>query len=77
MLNYDFIPEKSYEKFTTGDKVAAAGIGGLLAASLGIKALKGGFLVALLLIAKKLWFIVLIPFIFAFNWIKRLFTKDN
>ena len=75
--NYSFVEEKKYSNFTTGDKVAAAGIGGLLAASLGIKAFKAGGIAALLLILKKAWFIIFIPFIFAWNWIKRLFTRNS
>ena len=77
IANYDFVPEKEYSKFTTGDKVAAAGIGGLLAASLGIKAFKAGGIAALLLILKKAWFIIFIPFIFAWGWIKRLFSRNS
>ena len=75
--NYSFVEEKKYSNFTTGDKVAAAGIGGLLAASLGIKAFKAGGIAALLLILKKAWFIIFIPFVFAWGWIKRLFTRNN
>jgi uncharacterized membrane-anchored protein len=77
IANYNFVPEKEYSKFTTGDKVAAAGIGGLLAASLGVKAFKAGGIAALLLILKKAWFIIFIPFIFAWGWIKRLFSRNN
>ena len=75
--NYSFVEEKKYSNFTTGDKVAAAGIGGLLAASLGIKAFKAGGIAALLLILKKAWFIIFIPFVFAWGWIKRLFTRNS
>lgn len=73
--NYKYLPQKEYSKFTTGDKVAAVGIGGLLATSLGIKAFKAGGLAALLIFAKKFAFLLLIPFIFAFSWIKNLFTR--
>ena len=77
IINYDFVVQKKYTNFTTGDKVAAAGIGGLLAASLGVKAFKAGGIAALLLILKKAWFILLIPFIFVWGFIKRLFSKNN
>ena len=53
------------------------GIGGLLAASLGLKAFKVGGIAALLLILKKAWFIIFIPFVFAWGWIKRLFSRNN
>ena len=75
--NYSFVEEKKYSNFTAGDKVAAAGIGGLLAASMGIKAFKAGGLAAILLILKKAWFILLIPFIFAWGFIKRLFSRNH
>ncbi len=60
-----FIYDKGemYSDFKTGDKVAAVGIGALLAATLGVKALKPGLLVGLLLLLKKFWFILLLPFI--------------
>lgn len=75
--NYDFVEQKKYTNFSTGDKVAAAGIGGLLAASMGVKAFKAGGIAALLLILKKAWFVLLIPFIFAWGFIKRLFSKSS
>ena len=68
----------TYQDFKSGDKIAAAGIGALVATSLGVKALKssggaaaaaGGF--ALLL--KKFWWILLAPFAF----IGKLFSGDN
>ena len=77
ILNYDFVEQKKYTNFSTGDKVAAAGIGGLLAASMGVKAFKAGGIAALLLILKKTWFILFIPFIFAWGFIKRLFSKSS
>ena len=43
----------------------------------GVKAFKAGGIAALLLILKKVWFIIFIPFIFAWNWIKRLFSRNN
>ena len=50
-----------YSNFKTGDKVAAVGIGALLAATLGVKALKPGLLIGLMLLLKKFWFILLLP----------------
>ena len=54
---------KMYSDFKTGDKVAAVGIGALLAATLGVKALKPGLLIGLMLLLKKFWFILLLPFL--------------
>ena len=54
--------------FKSGDKIAAYGVGALVAGSLGIKGLaKTGALAAVLAFAKKAWFIVLFPFIFLFR----------
>mgnify|MGYP006114218165 CR=1 FL=1 len=75
--NYSFIEQKKYTNFSTGDKVAAAGIGGLLAASLGVKAFKAGGIAALLILLKKGGFLLFLPLIFAWGWIKRLFTRKE
>ena len=77
VANYSFVEKKKYTNFSTGDKVAAAGIGGLLAASLGIKAFKAGGIAALLILLKKGGFLLLLPLIFAWGWIKRLFTRKE
>ena len=55
-------------------KVAAYGIGALLAASMGIKGIaKAGFMATIMLFAKKAWFVLLLPFIF----IGRLFNRKS
>ncbi len=59
----------SYKDFKTGDKVAAVGIGALVATSLGVKALKGAGGAAaatggILLLLKKLWWVILVPLAF-------------
>lgn len=64
--------EQSYAAFTTGDKVASAGAIGVLATMMGVKYGKGavaGLIATLLLIAKKAWFVLLLPLV----WLKRLF----
>ena len=55
------------------DKIAAAGIGALLASTLGIKAMKPGIIAAALLLLKKFWFIIFLPFI----WLGKLFTGSS
>ncbi len=55
---YHFAPGSQYADFKHGDKVAAIGAGGLIAAALGAKLGKGVLLVALLFL-KKIWFLVL------------------
>lgn len=77
VANYSFVEQKKYTNFSTGDKVAAAGIGGLLAASLGVKAFKAGGIAALLILLKKGGFLLFLPLIFAWGWIKRLFTRKE
>ena len=62
-----------YSNFKTGDKIAAVGIGALLATTLGVKALKPGLLVGLALLLKKFWFIILLPFVF----IGKLFSSGS
>ena len=58
----------TYKDFKSGDKVAAVGIGALVATSLGVKALKGAGGAAaaggFLLILKKLWWVILAPLAF-------------
>ena len=55
-----------YSEFEPGDQVAEYGAIGALAALVGVKYAKAavGFLPALLLLLKKFWFVLLIPFIF-------------
>ena len=62
-----------YSNFKTGDKIAAVGIGALLATTLGVKALKPGLLVGLALLLKKFWFIILLPLAF----IGKLFSSGS
>ena len=59
----------SYKDFKSGDKIAAVGIGALVATSLGVKALKGAGGAAaatggILLLLKKLWWVILAPLAF-------------
>ena len=67
---HKFNDTKEYKDWKSGDKVAAAGIGALLATTLGVKALKPGIIAAGLLLLKKFWFIIFLPFI----WLGKLFT---
>ena len=66
--DYVFNDTHQYSDFKQGDKVAAYGIGALLAASMGIA--KAGFMAHF---CKKTWFILLLPFIF----IGRLFNRKS
>ena len=70
---HKFNATKEYKDWKSGDKVAAAGIGALLATTLGVKALKPGIITAGLLLLKKFWFILFLPFI----WLGKLFTRSD
>lgn len=53
-----------YSDYKSGDKTAAVGIGGLVAGTLGVKALaKAGILTKLLAFAVKFWWILLAPLV--------------
>ena len=55
----------SYKDFKAGDKIAAVGIGALVATSLGVKVLKGAKATGgILLLFKKLWWVILAPLAF-------------
>ena len=65
---------ENYAAWETGDKIAAVGAVGVLAALAGVQYSKGaatGLMAVLLLILKKAWFVLLLPFI----WLKSLFGR--
>lgn len=73
MAMVSFTQGNRYADFKPGiDKVAAVGIGGLIA---GKVIAKTGLLVTLLLVFKKAWFLIFIPIV----WLKNKFSgrKDN
>ena len=70
---HKFNDTKEYKDWKSGDKVAAAGIGALLATTLGVKALKPGLIAAGLLLLKKFWIIIFLPFI----WLGKLFSGSS
>jgi uncharacterized membrane-anchored protein len=63
---YTFNDNQKYSNFTTGDKVAAAGVGALVAGSLGIKTFaKAGGAVGIFLLIKKFGvFLLALPLLF-------------
>jgi hypothetical protein len=65
-----------YASFVSGDKVAAYGALGAFAAALGVKYSKGiatGILAIAFLLLKKLWLVILLPFL----WLKRIFSRGG
>lgn len=78
--NYQPRSQEEYSAFTSGDKVAAVGAVGVLATLVGVKYGKGaatGLLVVLTLLLKKAWFILLLPLLWIWGSIKRLFTNSD
>ena len=72
---FKFNEGSTYSEYKTGDKIAAVGIGALLATTLGVKALSPGLLATLGKLLAKFWFILLLPFIFIGKLIDSLKTK--
>ena len=73
-------PNESYFSFQSGDKVAAVGALGVLASLVGVKygkAAASGLMAALLLIAKKFWFVLLLPLIFLKNLVFRKLSAGD
>lgn len=72
MSMVSFTDGNKYADYTAGvDKVAAVGIGGLIA---GKVIAKTGFLVTFLLIFKKAWFLLLLPLV----WLKnKIFGRKD
>ena len=70
---HKFNATKEYKDWKSGDKVAAVGIGALLATTLGVKALKPGIIAAGMLLLKKFWFILFLPLV----WLGKLFTGSD
>lgn len=69
---------QKYTEFVMGDKVAAVGVVGVLATLIGVKYGKGaaaGLLAIILMIAKKAWFLLLIPFVYLKKFFKG--KKEN
>lgn len=67
---------EGYASFITGDRVAAVGAVGVLAALAGIQYSKGaatGIIAVALLFLKKAWFLLLLPFF----WLKNLFKRKD
>lgn len=63
-------------EFRDGDKVAAVGALGVLATLLGVKYGKGALAAIMaigLVVVKKAWFLIFIPFLF----IRRLFSRKS
>jgi len=82
LFAYTFDEGSRYLDFVAGtDKVAALGVGALAYKLItGKKASKtglAGVLAALAIFAKKFWFIIFIPFVFAWKWIKGLFKGNK
>lgn len=76
LSNYQYNDGFQYEDYIPGvDKVAAAGVGALVYKLATGKAIaKAGFLALMAIFAKKLWFLIFLPFIWL--W-KKIFNKSK
>lgn len=73
-----FMPGSRYEDYEKGDKKAAYGVGGLVAAGLGLAAAKKfGLLAILLLVAKKGWIVIVAGMAAVKAWWGKLFGKKS
>jgi len=69
-----------YADYSSGDKIAAVGLASLVAVTAGSKSGKGvvaGILATLLIFAKKFWFLIFLPFVFVWKWVKGLFSRGQ
>ncbi|MFG5383040.1 DUF2167 domain-containing protein [Yoonia sp. R2-816] len=76
LSRYEPAQGQEYTAFAEGDKVAAVGAVGVLAALAGVQYGKGplaALMATALLILKKAWFVLLLPFI----WLKGLFSRNK
>lgn len=80
LANYEYNDGFQYDDFMPEtDAVAAMGAGALVyKLATGKTAIKAGFLAAAALFAKKFWFVLLLPFAYAWKWVKkRYFSKGE
>ena len=76
--NHNYDEGYRYSDYEKGNRIADIGLGSLLALTAGSKNGKGvaaGLVATLLFFAKKLWFIIFLPFIFMWNKIKLIFSN--
>ena len=72
-----FTEGSKYSDYKSGDKIAAVGIGGLVAGSLGVKALaKAGILAKFLPFLAKFWWIILAPIVAIFGFARKGSSSD-
>ena len=66
--------DERYAAFTDGDKIAAIGAVGVLATMLGVnhnKAATAGIVATIIAFGKKLWFLILVPFVWVANRLRN------
>jgi uncharacterized membrane-anchored protein len=77
---YSSKPQAAYTNFESGDKVAAYGGLGVLATVLGVKygkAATAGLVAMVIILLKKAWFIVVLPFLALGGLFKRMFGRKT
>ncbi len=74
----EFEPGSRYADFQSGDRVAEYGVGGLVAAGVGVAvAKKAGFLAVLLIFLKKFGIFIVAGLALAFGAIRKLFRREE
>ena len=72
-----FYEGSKYSDYKSGDKIAAVGIGGLVAGTLGVKALaKAGILAKFLPFLAKFWWKILAPIVAIFGFARKGSSSD-
>ncbi|MCX9133910.1 DUF2167 domain-containing protein [Aeromonas veronii] len=77
LKNYNYSEGFKYSDYVPGtDAVAAAGVGALVyKLATGKAVAKAGAFALAAVFAKKLWFLVFLPFVYAWKWVKRKLSK--
>ena len=77
MQYISFKEDSKHEDYKSGDKIAAIGIGGLVAGTLGVKVLaKVGILAKFLPLLAKFWWIILAPIVAIFGFARKKSSPD-
>ncbi|MDT0605369.1 DUF2167 domain-containing protein [Thalassotalea castellviae] len=77
--NYYYSEGFRYADYIPGqDGIAAAGVGALVyKLATGKAAAKAGVLAAAVIFAKKFWFILFLPFVYGWKWLKKKWLKNS
>ena len=77
---HEFAKGFRYRDFSPGDKIAAVGAAAVVAGSLGVRWNRGvvaSILAGIALIAKKAWFLLIVPFLWLGRVVSRWFSGGS